>query len=189
MSNTLVRELINLCGIESVVETSFNGLVKAVFELFDIEEGSTEEALIKDTAKKHIPEYIDSLEALYAKHFTFEEVQALVAFYKSDIGQKLVESMPLLMKQGSAAFEPIARRIQFEVRTELQNRVGIDPGQNTFTLYWKDGKREVLKGKDFLDAIRKAGYGKGAIKALDFTADGDNKEYGWSKTTQRWNKV
>jgi hypothetical protein len=36
---------------------------------------------------------------IYAKHFTSEDVKALVAFYETDIGKKLVATMPVLMQE------------------------------------------------------------------------------------------
>lgn len=41
-----------------------------------------------------------------------------------------------------------------------------------FTLYWRDGTREIVSGRDVADAITRAGYGNGALGALDFWAAG-----------------
>jgi hypothetical protein len=38
----------------------------------------------------------------------------------------------------------------------------------TFILHWLNGKKEEVKGLDIADAFRKAGYGGGAIRALDW---------------------
>lgn len=48
-----------------------------------------------------------------------------------------------------------------------------------FTFYWLDGTREVLNGKDVTNAFVKAGYSAGAMRALDFTCNGDNEDYEW----------
>jgi len=48
-----------------------------------------------------------------------------------------------------------------------------------FTFFWLDGKREVFEGKDPLDALSKAGYGSGAVRALDFYMSGDDNKYIW----------
>jgi hypothetical protein len=47
----------------------------------------------------------------------------------------------------------------------------------TFTFFWTSGQREVLRGTSAADAAMRAGYGQGAIYALDFHAKGDNDEY------------
>ena len=48
-----------------------------------------------------------------------------------------------------------------------------------YTFYWLDGTREVLEGSSPEDALNKAGYGFGAIKALDFYIFGSHSEYKW----------
>lgn len=37
-----------------------------------------------------------------------------------------------------------------------------------FELHWRDGKKEIAEGRDIADAFSKAGYGRGALPALDF---------------------
>ena len=57
---------------------------------------------------------------------------------------------------------------------------------NKFTFYWLTGKREVLEGDKPLQALNDTGYGGGAVRALDFYAEGDNKEYVWDKENREW---
>lgn len=37
-----------------------------------------------------------------------------------------------------------------------------------FKLYWLDGKTEIVAGRDIADAFSRAGYGAGAVRALDY---------------------
>ena len=37
-----------------------------------------------------------------------------------------------------------------------------------FKLYWLDGKVELIYGNTISDAFNKAGYGAGALRALDY---------------------
>lgn len=55
-----------------------------------------------------------------------------------------------------------------------------------FTYFWLTGDRQVLKGNDPTDALNKAGYSQGALKALDFWANDDNNDYIWDAETQSW---
>lgn len=55
-----------------------------------------------------------------------------------------------------------------------------------FTFYWRTGKREVLKGIDPADALNKAGYSAGAVRALDFYVPGINEDYEWDSTLKLW---
>jgi len=40
--------------------------------------------------------------------------------------------------------------------------------ENTYRLYWLDGKIEDICGFSISDAFMKAGYGNGALRALDY---------------------
>lgn len=57
-----------------------------------------------------------------------------------------------------------------------------------YTLYWKDGKREIVKGRDLSEAMSFAGYSQGALAALDFHTLGINDEYEWNKEKHDWVK-
>ncbi len=48
-----------------------------------------------------------------------------------------------------------------------------------FTLYWRDGTKNVVTGADIADAMNRAGFGAGAVRALDFYAKGDHRPYEW----------
>ena len=57
-----------------------------------------------------------------------------------------------------------------------------------FTLFWLTGKSEVIKGTDIADAFRRAGYGGGALDALDFYSMGNvENEHVWDKENRTWN--
>lgn len=39
---------------------------------------------------------------------------------------------------------------------------------NEFDLHWRDGTVQRVEGRDAADAINRAGYGRGALRALDY---------------------
>lgn len=43
-----------------------------------------------------------------------------------------------------------------------------------FLLHWRDGEIDFVTGNNIADAMTKAGYGAGAIKALDFWEEARN---------------
>ena len=55
-----------------------------------------------------------------------------------------------------------------------------------FTIYWLDGKREVLTGVTISDAVRGGGYGGGAVKAIDLYVDGNDNSYIWDIELHKW---
>ena len=58
--------------------------------------------------------------------------------------------------------------------------------EQSFTLYWRDGKREIVKGASVEDAVTHAGYGQGALSALDFYDYGEKVNYVWNKKERNW---
>jgi hypothetical protein len=58
----------------------------------------------------------------------------------------------------------------------------------TFTLFWLTGDKEIVQGLDIADAVRRSGYGGGAMAALDFWSEGnDEKEnWTWNSTAHKW---
>lgn len=59
--------------------------------------------------------------------------------------------------------------------------------ERTFTLFWKDGKKEEVKGDTIASAFNNAGYGRGAMAALDFFKDGETtEEWVWDPAVKDW---
>lgn len=58
--------------------------------------------------------------------------------------------------------------------------------KNRFTLYWIDGKRNVIKGDTIDAAFAAAGYGGGSIAVLDFYEEGITESRWWSKSKREW---
>jgi len=56
-----------------------------------------------------------------------------------------------------------------------------------FTLFWLTGDSQIVEGYDIANAITSAGYGGGAMGALDFWSPGDKREdYVWNKEAHTW---
>ncbi len=56
-----------------------------------------------------------------------------------------------------------------------------------FTLFWLTGEKEIIKGNDIADALRKNGYGGGTMRALDFWKEGDgNDNWFWDFASHQW---
>lgn len=62
-------------------------------------------------------------------------------------------------------------------------------GDQTFTLFWLTGQRQVVHGRDIAEAMTLAGYSNGALRALDFYAEGDNHEYRWVPDERDWKRI
>ena len=55
--------------------------------------------VVRDTVMMHEDELIQIYAVAYARRFTVDELHTLAAFYRSDVGQKYIQSIPVLMKE------------------------------------------------------------------------------------------
>jgi hypothetical protein len=69
-----------------------------------------------------VPQLMDSIAVLYARTFTQDELEALVAFYRSPIGQRLRDLQPTLVTEGSALGQRWGMRIGAEIGASLAPR-------------------------------------------------------------------
>ena len=62
---------------------------------------------------------LEQVAAVYAKHFTPEEVRQLLAFYESPVGRKAVATLPQIMKES----RDVAQRMGIGLIPELNRRI------------------------------------------------------------------
>jgi uncharacterized protein len=90
-------------------------------------------SVIKEVMDKLLPKFsarkqelIDQIAELYAERFTTEELKAIVVFYKTPVGAKLVQSQAELMGQsmmlGQRWGQQIGKELEEETRKELKSR-------------------------------------------------------------------
>ena len=60
------------------------------------------------------------------------------------------------------------------------------PTKQHYTIYWIDGKREVVCGLDFDNALACAGYPSKVKFAIWKWEEGITTTYTWSSSTYRW---
>lgn len=62
----------------------------------------------------------------------------------------------------------------------------------TYTIFWLTGETQLVKGDKPHEAMNNAGIGAGALRAMDFYAEGDKRsEYEWEKEKDKrnWKKI
>lgn len=61
----------------------------------------------------------------------------------------------------------------------------------SWALYWRDGRKQVITGSSIEQAFSRAGYGGGAIHALDFyerVVDG-GRNWVWNSERREWKQA
>lgn len=81
------------------------------------------ESIMKDFLHKYLrfealrPDFI----ALYKKHFTEPEIRELITFYKTPVGIKSIQMMPILFQEGAEIGQRKVMEHQDEWMQQLQN--------------------------------------------------------------------
>ena len=82
--------------------------------------------MIPERFSQRKQELLDQIAALYAERLTTEDLQGIIAFYKSPIGAKFIQLQPELVQQsmalGQAWGRKIGQEIDQQVRKELKDR-------------------------------------------------------------------
>jgi hypothetical protein len=66
---------------------------------------------------------MEKIIALYAKHFTQDEVRSLVEFYNTPLGQKAIKEMPTLAQEGAVIGQGWANANMQRITGRLQERL------------------------------------------------------------------
>ncbi len=70
-------------------------------------------------ARERRGEFVDSVVPLYSRTFTLAELNALLAFYRSPFGQRLLEVQPVIMQESMQLGQRWGARIGAEIGQQL----------------------------------------------------------------------
>lgn len=70
-------------------------------------------------ARERRGELVDSLVPIYTRTFTIDDLRAIVAFYDSPTGRRLLETQPALMREATALGQAWGSRIGAEIGRQL----------------------------------------------------------------------
>ena len=78
-----------------------------------------------DETLKSFPwdEMLDAMVPVYQKHFTKGDVDALVAFYSTATGQKLIKEMPAITAEAMQEMMPLMRKSMDQMTQRMQEEI------------------------------------------------------------------
>jgi hypothetical protein len=125
----LAKQLMEASRVRKTLEESVGAMVaqgksSAGDNAEKLPEGFWEE--LEKEMHKQIPSLMESLVPVYAKHFTKEELTALIEFYGTPAGKKLAEKQPLIMQESMVAGSSWGAKIGQEVAERLAKKKGSD---------------------------------------------------------------
>jgi hypothetical protein len=75
-----------------------------------------------------------------------------------------------------------------EIKNWIPNRA-MQTGEKKFSIYWKHGKHSVIIGVTIEDAFTRAGYGAGALAAVDWYDNNPVATHSWDNVAKEWLKI
>jgi uncharacterized protein len=70
-----------------------------------------------------VDEMLEAVIPIYQRHFTVDEVNAIIAFQNSPVGKKLVNLQPVMMQESVQAMAPLQQRAMPELMKRLNERM------------------------------------------------------------------
>ncbi|MFY9904520.1 MAG: DUF2059 domain-containing protein, partial [Terriglobales bacterium] len=130
-----VLQFMNLMHLRASMEQLIEGLKKSMRTGAEAGfkqkiPGATPEQLAKlnsvtDAVFQDFPldEIIDAMVPIYQKHLSKSDLEAVIAFYSSPVGQKLLKEQPAMMAEGMQAGQDIMMRKLPEMQERLKTKV------------------------------------------------------------------
>jgi uncharacterized protein len=114
-----IKELIVVLNLE---QNSMKMLDQLLANLKGVNPKVSDEFLEKFKKEVDMNEFKETVVEVWAKYYTLEDINGLLAFYRSPLGKKMIETQPKLqhdlMIAGSAWGKKLGQRIEAELKKE-----------------------------------------------------------------------
>lgn len=127
------KELMKTMEITKNIDASFNQIVKFSEKMIDSQELSEEQATkAKEIAKKSMEitfsrmkkiDWVTIFSEVYASVFTEEELQELIDFFYSPLGQKMLKKQPELMQATMKRMQVEMSKIMPEIQNDIKDAI------------------------------------------------------------------
>ena len=123
---TVTNELEAMDTMLGLVSQSMEGLIERANPGHEKEVREFMTKYYTPEVRKRLPEFGGLIAEVWARYFTAEELDQLIAFYRTDVGQKLIALQPKLMQVGmqlgEAWGEKVAREVLRKFAPQLRNQ-------------------------------------------------------------------
>jgi len=77
----------------------------------------------KALADMPINDLLDAMEPVYAKHFTKGDIDALIAFYSTPVGKKMLAEMPAITQEAMQASFGVTQKYMDHVMEQVNQQI------------------------------------------------------------------
>ncbi len=78
---------------------------------------------ISDVLNENMGSFNELIINIYDQHISHEDVKAMIAFYETDAGKRLIELMPTLIQEGMVAGQQWAESLQPQLQARITKRL------------------------------------------------------------------
>lgn len=103
-----IRELMEVSGAGNMGIQIINGMMAPLKKAVPKAQDTFWDEFMKEV---NADELINITVPIYQKHYSEEDIQAILAFYKSPVGRRMVSSMPVVMQEAMQAGQQWGRKI------------------------------------------------------------------------------
>lgn len=122
----LIGELLDVTGALALSDQMLSRMLEAQKSAHPEVDEAVWERL---RAKLDVQDLRQALIGIYDRHFSTDDIRAVLAFNKSDAGQRVLEQMPSVMDEAMTAGEQWGRQKALELQLELIGEQGTHPGE------------------------------------------------------------
>lgn len=123
-----IRRLLELTGAHNLAQQVIEQMLSSLRESVPVEQPEIRDKVIKiyeeEMKKSFTVEKLNvHIIPIYDKYFTGDELIALIAFYESPLGKKVVGVLPQIFTEASAAGEKLGVEVQERAMERIKNEV------------------------------------------------------------------
>lgn len=123
-SEQSVRELMALTGAGKIGIQVMQNMLASMKKMAP----QAPESYWAELMKEANPDELVNLSVpIYQKHFTEEEVQEIIKFYKTPTGQKMLRELPQVMQEGMAAGQQWGQQVAMKALEKIKLQQGKKP--------------------------------------------------------------
>ncbi|GAB4451556.1 MAG: DUF2059 domain-containing protein [Armatimonadaceae bacterium] len=123
-----IRQLIDLTGGGKALRQQIDQSIDAQ-KAMSAESGIPPEFWDKFRRRLKVEVLVEALIPVYDKHYTLDEIQAIIAFYQTPVGKKLVEKSSVIMQESYEVGAAYGQKVGEEIAHEMQAEAGKDKPQ------------------------------------------------------------
>ncbi|QNA46612.1 DUF2059 domain-containing protein [Lacibacter sediminis] len=114
---TLIKEMLELSGASKMAFQTMEMMISSFKKQMPAVETDFWDEFMKEAQTGDL---ITMIAPVYAKHFTENEVKELIAFYKTPVGKKLVEKLPVISQESYGIGETWGKALSEKVAAKLK---------------------------------------------------------------------